>query len=119
MPASVGNRSTAWTISSLTRPAGTWPKKHEGNADATFPRGEILAAPWPGLAVPRLDEFRPVVARKDHDGVVADAEPVHGIEHLADIVIHLGEHVRPVAVAGLAAKAGFGSVGRCGCVRVA
>jgi len=32
------------------------------------------------------------------------AQPVHGVEHLADVVIHLGQHVGPVAIAGLAGK---------------
>src|SRR4029077_8955255 len=59
---------------------------------------------WSGPAVPGPDEFGPVVAGKYHDGVVADAETVHGIEHLADIVIHLSQHVGPVAIAGLAGE---------------
>ena len=80
------------------------PADHERHADAAFPGSEVLALPRSRPSIPVPDEFGPVVAGENHDGVVADAEPVHGIEHLADIVIHLGQHVGPVAVAGLAGE---------------
>ena len=47
-------------------------------------RGEVLAAPRTGPAVPGADELGAVVAGKDDDRIVTDASPVHGIEHLTE-----------------------------------
>jgi hypothetical protein len=66
--------------------------------------GFVLAPPRTRPTVVGADEFGSVVAGEDHDRVVANAQPLDGVEHLADVVVHLGQHVRPVAIAGLAGK---------------
>src|SRR6185295_15515461 len=70
----------------------TRPADDERHANAALPRGEVLAAPRSRPAVVGPDELRSVVAGEDHDGVVADAEAIDGVEHLPDVDVHLGQH---------------------------
>jgi len=60
-----------------------------------------------------MRRLRPVVAGKDDQRVVFDAQFLDGIQNLPDPVVHFGEAVSPVAVACPAANAGLGRVGRC------
>ena len=63
-----------------------------------------MAAPRARPAVPRPNKFRSVVAYKDDNRVVADTQAIHGVKSQPDIVIHFGQHVGPVTVAGLSRK---------------
>ena len=81
--------------------------------------GERKALAMALPAFPISDEFGPVVAGEDDDGVLTDAQPIDGVEHLADVVIHLGQQVGPVSVAGLAGEGRVRQRRRCGCVMAA
>lgn len=83
------------------------PTDQERHANPSLQCGEVLPAPRPGPAIPRFEKFRAVVAGEDNDSVVTDAGPVHSVEHLADVAIHLREHVRPFTVAGFARESGI------------
>src|ERR1017187_8537795 len=83
------------------------PANDERDTNAALERGEIRTAPRACPAVPRFEEFRTVVAGEDDDGVVTNAEFVYGVEHLPDVIIHLGQHVCPVAVPGLTGESGI------------
>ena len=73
------------------------------------PSSAVKYCPRHGPAHPSqgLTNSAPLSPGKDHDCVVADPERVHGVEHLADVVIPFGEHVGPVAVPGLARERGI------------
>jgi hypothetical protein len=56
-----------------------------------------------------------VIAGENDDGAVSNAGFVYRIKYLADVGIHLRQHVRPLAVAGLS---GEGRVAQAGQVRL-
>jgi serine/threonine protein kinase len=67
----------------------------------------IMVEPPAGPAAPRQQLLRPVVARKDDDGVVGNSQVADRVEDLAGAMVEFGEAVREVAGAGSAVEIGM------------
>src|SRR6202007_2923844 len=94
-PSKVVNMSVIWTISLLTRPAGTCPGQTRC-AQRAFHSSEIRSVKKAGCASPREALLRPVVPGEYHDGVVGDAQGVEKVEQHAEIAVELQQAVGPL-----------------------
>ncbi len=99
-----------WTISLLTRPAGTLPGQRMMNGARSEPSIAVKYVPRHGplSALPGIGRLRAVVAGENDQRVVFDAGFLDGVEDLAGAVVHLGEAIGPIAVAGFAGELRIG-----------
>ena len=81
------------------------PANNEGGAERRLHRREVGSAPGTSVTLPWIGTFGSVIAAEDDDRVVIDTGFMDGVEDLAGAIVHLGEGVGPVTVAGLANKA--------------
>jgi hypothetical protein len=78
------------------------PANDEGGAERGLHRREVSSAPRTSVTLPWIGTFGTVIAGEDDDGLVINTGLVDGVEDLSGPVVHLGEGVGPVAVAGIA-----------------
>ena len=83
------------------------PADDERRAKRGLHGGEIGATPRTTVALPGMSGLRAVVAGEDDDRVVFDAGLFDRVEDLAGAIVHLGEAIGPIAVAGLARELGI------------
>ena len=99
-----------WTISLLTRPAGTLPGQRMMNGARSEPSIAVKYVPRHGPLSPSqgLVASGPLSLVKIDQRVVFDAGFLDGVEDLAGAVVHLGQAIGPIAVAGLAGELRIG-----------
>ena len=84
------------------------PADQARRSDAALHDAVVETRPGSRRSAPRPPAFGAVVGAPEHDRRARDAEPIDGIEHAADVVVHLGHRVGDIARAGLPDEVGMG-----------
>ena len=94
-----------WTISLLTRPGHlARPADHKRCAQRAFHRSKVSAPPRPAVTLPRVSCFGALSLVKMTKRVIFNTGIFDGIEDLPGPIIHFGQAVGPIAVAGFAGE---------------